>query len=274
MAVRDANSHADEPREEDATSKEDRRDAQFATTLARGLDILRCFTPEDVSLGNSQLAARTGLSRPTVSRFTYTLTRLGYLRGDAAGGKYTLGPAVLSLGYPMLAGIALRQIARGPMAELATQVKGAVSMGVRDRLNVVYVETSRPRHLLSQQFSDIGMTHPMIASAMGHAYIASLAPTARERLINTIRVTQPLEWQEHGPALADNLKLYQRHGFCTSHGEFLPGFFSLAVPMYIAAQRDTCMFNCVMPAAVAGNGKLEAEIGPRLLALVLTLHGK
>ena len=117
--MRDANSHADEPREEDATSKEDRRDAQFATTLARGLDILRCFTPEDVSLGNSQLAARTGLSRPTVSRFTYTLTRLGYLRSDAAGGKYTLGPAVLSLGYPMLAGIALRQpcLELSPVAE-------------------------------------------------------------------------------------------------------------------------------------------------------------
>ena len=248
------------------------RDAQFATTLARGLDVLRCFTPQDVALGNSQLAARTGLSRPTVSRFTYTLVRLGYLRSDTVAGKYMLGPAVLSLGYPMLASIALRQMARGAMAELATSVKGAVSMGVRDRLNVVYVETSRARHLLSQQFSDIGMTHPMIASAMGHAYIASCPVKERERLANTIRVTQPDEWRRHGSSLARNLKLYQRTGFCSSHGEFLPGYFSVAVPMVIPSLRESYMFNCVLPAAAATGSKLESEVGPRLVALVRSLH--
>lgn len=67
------------------------RDPHFATTLARGLEILRCFTPDAVLLGNNQLAARTRLSRPTVSRFTYTLTQLGYLRTDPDSGKYALG---------------------------------------------------------------------------------------------------------------------------------------------------------------------------------------
>lgn len=38
-------------------ANEDARDLQFATTLARGLDILRCFTPKNTLLGNSQLAA-------------------------------------------------------------------------------------------------------------------------------------------------------------------------------------------------------------------------
>ena len=63
------------------------RDPHFATTLARGLEILRCFTPDAVLLGNNQLASRTRLSRPTVSRFTYTLTQLGYLRTEKQPGK-------------------------------------------------------------------------------------------------------------------------------------------------------------------------------------------
>jgi len=248
------------------------RDPQFATTLARGLEILRCFTPDDVLLGNNQLAARTRLSRPTVSRFTYTLTQLGYLRTDADSGKYALGPAVLSLGYPMLASIALRQMARPGMAELAAHVRGAVSMGVRDRLNVVYVETSRSRNVLSRQFSDIGMTHPMIASAMGHAYIASCTPAVRNGLLNTIRVTMPREWERHGPALAENIERYQQDGFCSSHGEFLPGFFSVGVPMHIAALRETYMFNCVLPSTSAPTGRLESDVGPRLVALVRSLQ--
>jgi DNA-binding IclR family transcriptional regulator len=244
------------------------RDPQFATTLARGLDILRCFTPEDTLLGNSQIAARTGLSRPTVARFTYTLMQLGYLRTDPVAGKYMLAPAVLSLGYPMLASIAPRQLVRAPMAELAAHVNGAVSMGVRDRLNVVYVETSRSRNLLSGQLSDIGMTHPMIASAMGHAYIASCSGKVRDALLNTIKVTMPEQWRAFSAALARNIRHYERTGFCVSHGEFLAGFYSVGVPMHAVSARETYMFNCVMPASAVTPTKLETEVGPRLLALV------
>jgi DNA-binding IclR family transcriptional regulator len=248
------------------------RDPQFATTLARGLKILRCFTPQDTLLGNSQLAARTGMSRPTVSRFIYTLTQLGYLRADNAVGKYMLGPAVLSLGFPMLASIALRQMARPAMAELADYCRGVVSMGMRDRLNVVYVETSRSRSRLSQQFSDIGMTHPMIASAMGHAYIASCGGKARDALVNTIRVTLPDDWGRYGATLVDNIHHYQKTGFCHSHGEFLPGYFSVGVPIAMASLRETYMFNCVMPDAGLTASQLESDLGPRLVAMVRGLQ--
>ncbi len=48
--------------------------------LGRGLDVLRCFGPRDRWLANQEIAARTGLARPTVSRLVYTLTQLGFLR--------------------------------------------------------------------------------------------------------------------------------------------------------------------------------------------------
>src|SRR5215475_3055601 len=108
-------------------------DKQFATTLARGLEILRCFTPEAPTLGNKDLASKTGLPKPTISRFTYTLSRLGYLRADRISSKYQLGAAVLSIGYPVLATNVLRQVARSAMRELADYAGGSVSMGVRDR---------------------------------------------------------------------------------------------------------------------------------------------
>ena len=40
--------------------------------LARGLSVLRAFRPGESALGNAEIAARTGLSRPTVSRLTQT----------------------------------------------------------------------------------------------------------------------------------------------------------------------------------------------------------
>jgi len=41
--------------------------------------VLRAFQPNDGLLGNQEIAARTNLPKPTVSRLTYTLTKLGYL---------------------------------------------------------------------------------------------------------------------------------------------------------------------------------------------------
>ena len=50
---------------------------KFVTALARGLELLRAFGPDDALLGNRDFAARTGLPKATVSRLAYALTELG-----------------------------------------------------------------------------------------------------------------------------------------------------------------------------------------------------
>ena len=49
-------------------------DHKFATTLARGLSILRAFRVSDDGLTHAQIAERTGLPKPTLTQLTYTLT--------------------------------------------------------------------------------------------------------------------------------------------------------------------------------------------------------
>ena len=75
-------------------SREDHADPSFATTLAHGLDVLAAFRNHGGSLSNAELALHTGLSRPTVSRLTYTLAQLGYLKRDAKG-RFELGLGIL-----------------------------------------------------------------------------------------------------------------------------------------------------------------------------------
>jgi hypothetical protein len=82
---------------------------RFASTLSNGLDVLKCFSAAEPQLGNKEIAEMLGLTRPTVSRLTFTLVGLGYLRRDERTGKYSLGPAVLTLGYPLLVHLTLRQ---------------------------------------------------------------------------------------------------------------------------------------------------------------------
>ncbi|MES2187388.1 MAG: IclR family transcriptional regulator [Pseudomonadota bacterium] len=246
-------------------------DRQFASTLARGLEILRCFTPEQPVLGNRELSDRTGLPKPTISRFTYTLSQLGYLQTDRATGKYQLGTAVLTLAYPLLANISLRQVVRFPMRRLADKIGGSVSLGMRDRLSIVYVETSRSKSIRSQQLSDIGMSHPLIAGANGRAFLAACSPEERETLVNEIRVKTPVHWDRYGAAAQHMIGEWKKLGFCYSYGEYRPDVCTVGAAYRESAQGELFVFNCVLHAHLVRPGMLENEIGPLLLEMVAEL---
>src|ERR1700745_3177605 len=78
-------------------AKKTATDRSFVVALSRGLDVLRAFHPNDGLLGNQELAARTKLPKPTVSRLTYTLTKLGYLTPVPRFEKYRLPPPAVGL---------------------------------------------------------------------------------------------------------------------------------------------------------------------------------
>ena len=246
-------------------------DRQFAATLARGLEVLHCFTPRDTQLGNAELAARTGMAKATVSRFTYTLVRLGYLRINRVSGKYQLGPAVLSLGYPLLASLNIRQIARPFMKELADSVRGSVSLGMRDRLNVVYVESSRgdaPRI----QPPDVGLTYPVARTAMGRALLAAYAREDRDALINEIKVKTPEDWKFFQQQTTESIRDYQKLGYCVSYGDLRREIHAVAVAMRPMADGTILVFNCGLSAFQLSEGQLTGDIAPRLVSMVRSIE--
>src|SRR5690242_18072960 len=145
-------------------------DRSFVVALSRGLDVLRAFRPNDGLLGNQEIVERTGLPKPTVSRLTYTLTKLGYLTHVERLGKYQLAPATLALGYSALANMRIRQLARGAMQELADYTGGSVALGTRDRLDLIYVEHCRSKRGMMLRLS-LGSRIPIATTAMGRALI-------------------------------------------------------------------------------------------------------
>jgi len=248
-------------------SYEHEGDRQFATTLARGLEVLRCFTPLEPMLGNKEISVRTGLPKPTVSRLTYTLTKLGYLRHNMRLGKYQLGSAVLSIGYPLLASMSVRQVARPFMKELADYTGGSVSMGIRDRLNMVYVESSRNGNTLTM-LPDIGTAVPIAQAAIGRAFLAACTPPEREAVLNQIKVKEPELHRKFRPAIDKSLEDIRSRGFCVSIGELRREVSAVAVPMRRTVDGEIIAFNCGVPSFALKKGQLEEDIGPRLVAMV------
>ena len=232
-------------------------------------EILRCFTPEGPILGNKDLAERTGLPKPTVSRFTYTLSRLGYLKADHISSKYQLGPAVLAIGYPLLATMTLRQLARPAMKELADYAGGSVSMGIRDRLNIVYVETSRSSSMFSRQLSDIGLSQPIAATAIGRAYLAACTPGDREAICNEIRIKTPEDLG--APPEEDRAEPERLRALSASacRGATCGAMFTRsACRCGVCRRGEIVVFNCALQSFLVKPGQIRSDIGPRLAAMV------
>jgi len=245
-------------------------DRQFATTLARGLELLRCFTPQEPVLGNRELARRLQLPGATVSRLTYTLMAMGYLAQDENQAKYRLGSAVLSLGYPLLEMFNIRRRARPLMMELSRTLRCTVSIGIRDRFQIVYIEAMHADNKRIYPL-DVGTRHSLAGTAIGRAYAMACSPPEREALLNQLRLKAPAEWERFGPELLQNIAQYPQRGCCVSMGEIHPDVQAVAVPLGRIDRGEIAAINCSFQGRAFDKQWLVEKVAPQLQSLVQRL---
>ncbi|CAG9213314.1 IclR family transcriptional regulator [Paraburkholderia caribensis] len=244
-------------------------DRQFVTSLARGLEVLRCFAPRERYLGLSELARRTNLPKATVARLAGTLAKLGYLRYEESLGKYGLGTGVLSLGYSMLSNLDIRDVARPFMQELAEYARASVAVGVRDRLSVVYVEWVRSSAPITVM-RGVGVRLPIATTSMGRAYLAAAPESERNEVLEQVRRLDESDWPRIKRGIDQAVRDFEERGFCLSIGDWDKDIASVAAP-FTAPDGTRMAFNCGGPAFVMSRDTLENDIGPHLVDLVQRL---
>lgn len=245
---------------------------KFVVALARGLELLRAFRPGDALLGNRDFVARTGLPKATVNRLAYTLTVLGYLRFDEALGKYALDAGVLSLGFGLLAGTDTLELARPHMRELAREVGAAVSLGCRDGLDMIYLETIRSETALTLGLAS-GSRLSMLTSSMGRAYLAVIGGEEREALLKELALAAGDG--ASGTALVDaarrEIAAFAQQGCCFSFRDWHEDVNAVAVPFRDPRDGRWLVFSCSGPASSMGEDVFRERVAPRLRALARRL---
>lgn len=249
------------------------RDRSFGIAISRAFDVLRCFTPQRSLLGNSDIVKYTGLPKATVSRLTFTLEELGYLYRLVPIGKYRLGWGVVSLGYPLLTSMPLRQIARPAMHALAMQARVNVNMGTLHRLGVVYVESVRCDET-SVTRPDIGATRELLTSSIGRALILSMDAERSVATMNSAQIAFPDVFKATAARLEQARRSIVARGFCVSDSETQVGYQAISVPMRVASHEEPLAFNCAVPSHQLRKGQIENDIGPKLVAMVRMLESQ
>jgi DNA-binding IclR family transcriptional regulator len=246
-------------------------DRSFVMALARGLDVLRAFHPNDGLLGNQEIAARTKLPKPTISRLTYTLTKLGYLTQVPRFEKYQLAPAAMALGYAALANLGVRHLSESFREDVMRETGGAVAVGGRDRLSMIYFGQSRSGLALGVQL-DVGSRIPIATTAMGRAYIWALPNDERVALLRALREHYGSRWPRMREGIERSGEMVERYGFTISAGEWQDDVHAAGVALKLNDGTGPYAFNCGAPAFRFTEDRLRNDIGPRLVAMVRNIE--
>jgi DNA-binding IclR family transcriptional regulator len=251
------------------------KDPRFIAALARGIELLRAFTPQDRWLSHREIVRRTALPAATVSRLTFTLTTLGYLKHRKEAGEYALTPAVLGLGFSMLGTFDIARIARPTMQALADKCQAAVSLGARHGMEMIYVAHCRTTARLILGL-DVGARLPLARTSMGRAVLCATPVIERELLMQRIALAEGDAWPAERDRLAEVQKQFDEHGFVTTEGEWDPSISAASVPVALGDGR-TLLGLSVGGASAWLSGKfLQDEVGPLLVdaaaAIVAAIH--
>ncbi|OWU83785.1 IclR family transcriptional regulator [Oceanicola sp. 22II-s10i] len=233
-------------------------DRQFAMTLARGMEVLRAFTPAETFLANREIADRTGLPRPTISRLTYTLTLLGYLNYDRTLRKYRLGPGLLSLCHPLLTSLTVRQTARHHIVDLARATGCTVNLGMLDRAGIVYIDTARAT-TGNQHLPDVGSNRPLLSSSIGRALLFSASPEDQDIILNQLKLLDPATFETWRPRIEEDRRRFEREGFTYSPGDWQPEIHAVAVPVKLAKRDPAMAMNCTLKVSPENSGRALLE---------------
>jgi DNA-binding IclR family transcriptional regulator len=251
-------------------SRADHSDPSFATTLAHGLDVLAAFRNASGALSNADLAERTGLSRPTVSRLTSTLTQLGYLKRDAKG-RFVLGLGVLAMAYPLLSALKVRQLARPLMRDFAAYAGGTVSIAMPFGLDFIYVETLRTTDAVAHN-PDVGFSSSMATTAAGRSLLSLYTTDELAAYVARIKAERPHEVDIVERRTLPEMERCKERGFAVSLGEWRRELFGVAAPLYRAENGDCLTVNCGIPSFRFNAEQIERECGPRMLGLARSIR--
>ena len=232
--------------------------------LARGLALLRVVAAADQPLSNRELADNTGIPKATVSRLTATLQGSGFLTQSPSSERFSLGPGVLDLGNAFLRHFDFRLHARPQLAELAEAAGANVHLAVRDGLDVLLIDTLRPKTALVLSRMDVGSRMAIATSAAGRAYLAASPDAERSELLQELRTQAGKGATKVMKAIDAALAEYARHGFCSSFGEWHPEIHALGFALH-GPRGELYAVSVGGPAYKLPQRMLLEKVGPRLL---------
>jgi IclR family pca regulon transcriptional regulator len=192
-------------------------DAEFMTSLARGIAVLRCFADEQRPMTIAQASRVSGLCR------------LGYATRD--GQAFALRPKVLELGYAFLSSSPIALRAQPLLDRLRDELHESCSLGVLEDDQVYYIARAEVGRIMSVALR-VGSRLPVYCTSMGRVLMSGQEQADRAAYLARTDIKRATRLTETDPARLLALFEQARHdGYAIVDQELEVGLRSLAVPV-------------------------------------------
>jgi len=234
-------------------------------SLARGLDILDLFTPDNSSLSLTEIVASLKQNKSTIFRVLSTLETMGYLERDPTSRRYHPSLKVLQLGFTAINRLDVRQVARPYLERLARELDETVSLCVLHGTNVIYVDRVR-NHSIVGVVIDIGSRVPAHCTTLGKVLLANLASDNLDRFLKNAKLKRytPNTITEQ-QALLSELSQIKKNGYAISDGELAVGLRAVGVPIFDNGTKAIAAINVSGSATTISLQRLKKEIVPAVV---------
>jgi IclR family pca regulon transcriptional regulator len=145
-------------------------DPDFMLSLAKGLLVLHAVTAKGRGVSIAELAAHTGLTRPTVRRCIHTLSTLGYLQSDETGAAP--GPNVASLISAYISASPLISRCAPALNRLRDQIQETVTLWVYDGGEAIHVARAEGGVHFRNYLPVGARRNPLYATSIGRLLLA------------------------------------------------------------------------------------------------------
>lgn len=241
-------------------------DRQFVTALARGLEVLRCFSAARPELGSREIAALIGLPQPTVWRLCYTLSHLGYLVPGVNPGKLRVGAASLALGAASLDALQFTEVIRPHLRRFIADFPAAVILAQQHQFSMVYLLRCDGDTTFVMKLP-VGSSVPLFDSTVGRVCLAGWTEETRAPLLRQLQQHSPDQGKLWLKKLAETQEQLKTRGFVVDDGEASAAVRMAALPLLSPDRSTAYTLLCGGPSFALPQDLLEERIGPALVAL-------
>ncbi len=160
------------------------------SALLNGVAVLRSFSTAEPLLGVTEISAKVGLHKSSVSRILATLEQADLVERDPTSRRFRLGLGVIELAGPLLADLDVRRVAYPLLVDLSHRTGETAALMVWNGAAAVCVEQVASPHEVKHTTA-IGVRYATAASASVQVLASTLPREQVRRLVEAGALTGP-----------------------------------------------------------------------------------
>jgi IclR family pca regulon transcriptional regulator len=234
-------------------------------SLRKGLEILEAFSYHGSSLSLRQITQTTGLPKATAYRLLQTLIAHNYIHYFQNSHTYRLGPRVMSLGFSVLSGLEIGNVAQPYLEDLSQRIEQNVNLGILDGSEVVYIIRIKRHKILGINLS-VGSRLSAYNSAIGQAILAYVDSERLESILKELsrNPERSVQIGPRGELVRKKLDQVRENGYAFCDGEYVAGLRSIGVPIFKGQGEVEAAINIPVFSQFCGREKLINRYLPLL----------